>query len=49
MDEVFQDNQEQENLSGFDLAESWYHEESMRTETLCDMDDEAGKQTNTEK
>ena len=43
MAEQYQEQQEQENLSGADLCEAWHHEQSMRAETLCDMDDNKSK------
>jgi len=43
MADEYQEQQEQENLSGADLCEAWYHEQSMRAETLCDLGDTPSK------
>jgi hypothetical protein len=44
MDEQYQAEQERENLSGADDFLAWMHEQSMRTEIRCDMDDDKNKE-----
>jgi len=44
MDEIAQQEDERENLSGYDDYEAWRHAQSMRHETLGDMDNSKDKE-----